>query len=132
MRRKAYISAISHWVPDRILSNQELEKMVDTTDEWILSRTGIRERRILDADKASSDMGAEAVKKLLAQRGIGADEIDIIIVATITPDMFFPSTGNLIQQKIGATKAWSFDISAACSGFVYALSIGSQFIEGGR
>jgi len=77
-------------------------------------------------------MGAEAVKKLLAQRGIGADEIDIIIVATITPDMFFPSTGNLIQQKIGATKAWSFDISAACSGFVYALSIGSQFIEGGR
>jgi 3-oxoacyl-[acyl-carrier-protein] synthase-3 len=106
--------------------------MVDTTDEWILSRTGIRERRILDADKASSDMGAEAVKKLLAQRGIGADEIDIIIVATITPDMFFPSTGNLIQQKIGATKAWSFDISAACSGFVYALSIASQFIEGGR
>lgn len=132
MRKKAYISAISHWVPERILSNQELEKMVDTTDEWIRTRTGIRERRILAADKASSDMGAEAVKKLLAQRGIGADEIDIIIVATITPDMFFPSTGNLIQQKIGATKAWSFDISAACSGFVYALSIGSQFIESGR
>jgi 3-oxoacyl-[acyl-carrier-protein] synthase-3 len=132
LRKKAYISAISHWVPERILSNQELEKMVDTTDEWIRTRTGIRERRILAADKASSDMGAEAVKKLLAQRGIGADEIDIIIVATITPDMFFPSTGNLIQQKIGATKAWSFDISAACSGFVYALSIGSQFIESGR
>ncbi len=132
MKKRAYISAISHWVPDKILSNADLEKMVDTTDEWIRTRTGIRERRILDGDKASSDMGAEAVKKLLVQRGISAEEIDIIIVATITPDMFFPSTGNLIQQKIGAKKAFSFDISAACSGFVYALSIGAQFIENGR
>lgn len=132
MKKRAYISAISHWVPERILSNADLEKMVDTTDEWIRTRTGIKERRILDADKASSDMGAEAVKKLLAQRGISAEEIDIIIVATITPDMFFPSTGNLIQQKIGAKKAFSFDISAACSGFVYALSIGAQFIENSR
>jgi 3-oxoacyl-[acyl-carrier-protein] synthase-3 len=132
VKKRAYISAISHWVPERILSNADLEKMVDTTDEWIRTRTGIKERRILDADKASSDMGAEAVKKLLAQRGISAEEIDIIIVATITPDMFFPSTGNLIQQKIGAKKAFSFDISAACSGFVYALSIGAQFIENSR
>jgi 3-oxoacyl-[acyl-carrier-protein] synthase-3 len=132
LKKRAYISAISHWVPDRILSNSDLEKMVDTTDEWIRTRTGIKERRILDADKATSDMGAEAVKKLLVQRGISAEEIDIIIVATITPDMFFPSTGNLIQQKIGARKAFSFDISAACSGFVYALSIGAQFIEGNR
>jgi 3-oxoacyl-[acyl-carrier-protein] synthase-3 len=106
--------------------------MVDTTDEWIRTRTGIKERRILEGDKASSDMGAEAVKKVLAQRGISAEELDIIIVATITPDMFFPSTANLIQQKIGARRAFSFDISAACSGFVYALSIGAQFIENSR
>lgn len=132
MKKRAYISAISHWVPDKILTNADLEKMVDTTDEWIRTRTGIKERRILDGDKASSDMGAEAVKKVLAQRGISAEEIDIIIVATITPDMFFPSTANLIQQKIGARKAFSFDISAACSGFVYALSIGAQFIENSR
>ncbi len=132
MKKRAYISAISHWVPDKILSNADLEKMVDTTDEWIRTRTGIKERRILEGDKASSDMGAEAVKKVLAQRGISAEELDIIIVATITPDMFFPSTANLIQQKIGARKAFSFDISAACSGFVYALSIGAQFIENNR
>jgi 3-oxoacyl-[acyl-carrier-protein] synthase-3 len=132
LKKRAYISAISHWVPDKILTNADLEKMVDTTDEWIRTRTGIKERRILDGDKASSDMGAEAVKKVLAQRGISAEEIDIIIVATITPDMFFPSTANLIQQKIGARKAFSFDISAACSGFVYALSIGAQFIENSR
>jgi 3-oxoacyl-[acyl-carrier-protein] synthase-3 len=106
--------------------------MVDTTDEWIRTRTGIKERRILEGDKASSDMGAEAVKKVLSQRGISAEDLDIIIVATITPDMFFPSTANLIQQKIGARKAFSFDISAACSGFVYALSIGAQFIENNR
>ena len=132
MKKRAYISAISHWVPDKILSNADLEKMVDTTDEWIRTRTGIKERRILEGDKASSDMGAEAVKKVLAQRGISAEDLDIIIVATITPDMFFPSTANLIQQKIGARRAFSFDISAACSGFVYALSIGAQFIENNR
>jgi 3-oxoacyl-[acyl-carrier-protein] synthase-3 len=132
LKKRAYISAINHWVPDKILSNADLEKMVDTTDEWIRTRTGIKERRILDGDKATSDMGAGAVKNVLAQRGISAEEIDIIIVATITPDMFFPSTANLIQQKIGARKAFSFDISAACSGFVYALSIGAQFIENGR
>jgi len=132
VKKRAYISAISHWVPDKILSNADLEKMVDTTDEWIRTRTGIKERRILEGDKASSDMGAEAVKKVLAQRGISAEDLDIIIVATITPDMFFPSTANLIQQKIGARRAFSFDISAACSGFVYALSIGAQFIENNR
>jgi 3-oxoacyl-[acyl-carrier-protein] synthase-3 len=132
LKTRAYISAISHWVPDKILSNSDLEKMVDTTDEWIRSRTGIRERRILDESKATSDMGSEAVKLLLKQRGITAEEIDIIIVATITPDMLFPSTGNLIQQKIGAKNAFSFDISAACSGFLYALTIGAQFIENGK
>jgi len=129
---RSYISAIHHWVPEKVLTNADLEKMVDTTDEWIRTRTGISERRILEDGKASSDMGAEAVKLLLEQRGIDADEIDVIIVATVTPDMFFPSTGNLIQHKVGAKNAFSFDISAACSGFIYALSIGSELIKSGR
>jgi 3-oxoacyl-[acyl-carrier-protein] synthase-3 len=106
--------------------------MVATSDEWIRTRTGIRERHILEDGKASSDMGAEAVKKLLQQRGIGPEEIDVIIVATVTPDMFFPSTANLVQDKVGANNAFSFDISAACSGFIYALSLGSQLVEAGR
>jgi len=132
MNKRAYISAISHWVPEKILTNDDLEKMVDTSDEWIRSRTGISERHILEDGKASSDMGAEAVKILLKYANIGADEIDGIIVATVTPDMFFPSTANLVQEKVGAKNAWSFDISAACSGFIYALSLGSQMIEAGR
>ena len=132
MAKKAYISGIQHWVPEKILTNADLEKMVDTTDEWIRTRTGISERRILEDGKASSDMGAEAVKLLLKQRGMDPKDVDVIIVATITPDMFFPSTGNLIQDKVGAINAWSFDISAACSGFLFALSIGSQIIESGR
>jgi len=132
MKTRAHISAISHWVPERVLSNADLEKMVDTNDEWIRSRTGISERRILEDGKASSDMGAEAVKVLLKNRGITAEELDVIVVATVTPDMFFPSTGNLIQDKIGAKNAFSFDISAACSGFVYALQVGSQFVETGK
>ncbi|MEE9118817.1 MAG: beta-ketoacyl-ACP synthase III [Calditrichia bacterium] len=123
---------MSHWVPDKILTNAELEKMVDTNDEWIRSRTGISERHILEDGKASSDMGTEAVKLLLKYRNIEASEIDGIIVATITPDMFFPSTANLVQDKVGADNVWSFDISAACSGFIYALSLGSQMIEAGR
>ena len=132
MSRRAYISAISHWVPEKILTNADLEKMVDTNDEWIRTRTGISERHILEDGKASSDMGAEAVKLILKYRNISADEIDGIIVATVTPDMFFPSTANLIQDKVGAKNAWSFDISAACSGFIYALSLGSQMIEAGK
>lgn len=132
MKTRAYISAISHWVPEKILTNADLEKMVDTNDEWIRTRTGISERRILEDGKAPSDMGAEAVKILLKKRGITAEDLDAIIVATVTPDMFFPSTGNLVQDKIGAKNAFSFDISAACSGFVYALQVGSQFIETGK
>jgi 3-oxoacyl-[acyl-carrier-protein] synthase-3 len=131
VKRRAYISAISHWVPEKVLTNFDLEKIVDTSDEWIQTRTGIRERRILENGKATSDMGSEAVKLLLDQRGINPEEIDLIIVATITPDMFFPSTGNLIQEKVGAKNAFSFDIAAACSGFVYALSVGTQYIESG-
>lgn len=132
MKKHAFISAISHWVPEKILTNTDLEKMVDTTDEWIRTRTGISERRILEDGKASSDMGAEAVKRLLKYRNMDAEEVDGIIVATITPDMFFPSTANLIQDKVGAKNAWSFDLSAACSGFIYALSMGAQLIEVGR
>ncbi|HID38294.1 MAG TPA: ketoacyl-ACP synthase III [Calditrichaeota bacterium] len=131
MPKRAYISAVSHYVPEKILTNFDLEKMVDTSDEWIRSRTGIRERHILEPGKATSDMAAEAVKKLCEERGIDPMEIDGIIVATITPDMFFPSTGNLVQEKAGAKRAWSFDIAAACSGFIYALSVGVQFIMAG-
>lgn len=132
MSTSAYISAISHWVPEKVLTNADLEKMVDTSDEWIRTRTGISERHILEDGKASSDMGTEAVKLLLKQRGIQAEEIDGIIVATVTPDMFFPSTANLIQDKVKAKNAWSFDISAACSGFIYALALGAQMIQAGR
>jgi 3-oxoacyl-[acyl-carrier-protein] synthase-3 len=107
--------------------------MVDTNDEWIKSRTGISERRILkDPTKATSDMGAEAVKTLCEKRGIDPTEIDIIITATVTPDMFFPSTANLIAHKVGAVNAWGFDLSAACSGFLFALTTGAQFIENGK
>jgi 3-oxoacyl-[acyl-carrier-protein] synthase-3 len=129
--KKAKITGVSHWVPEKVLTNHDLEKMVDTNDEWIRTRTGIRERRILEDGKATSDMGVEAVKLLCEQRGIDPLEIDAIIVATVTPDMFFPNAGNLIQAKIGAKNAMSFDILAACSGFVYALSVGAQYINTG-
>ncbi len=132
MARKAYISAVGHYVPDKVLTNFDLEKMVDTNDEWIRTRTGISERRILEPGRATSDMAAEAVKKLCENRGIDPMEIELIIVATVTPDMFFPSTGNLVQEKIGAKNAWSFDVAAACSGFLYALSVGTQYIESGK
>ena len=131
MNTKAYISAVAHYTPPKVLSNFDLEKMVDTSDEWIRTRTGISERRILGPGLATSDMASEAVKNLCQLRGISPEEIDVIIVATVTPDMFFPSTGNLVQEKVGAKNAWSFDVSAACSGFIYSLSIGSQFIMAG-
>lgn len=129
-KKRATITAVGHYVPDKVLSNADLEKMVDTTDEWIRTRTGISERRIL-THGATSDMSAKAVQALLKNRGIGADEIDVIVVATITPDMFFPSTACIIQEKIGAKNAWGFDISAACSGFLYALTMAVQFVENG-
>ncbi len=127
---RAAITAIGHYVPDKVLSNADLEKMVNTTDEWIRTRTGIRERRILE-NGATSDLGAGAVKAMLKNRGIGPEEIEIIIVATVTPDMFFPATACLVQDKVGAKKAWGFDFSAACSGFLFALITGAQFIESG-
>lgn len=117
--------------PERRLTNQELETMVETNDEWIVSRTGIRERRIAAPDQATSDLAYEASLKALQAAGITADQLDLIIVATITPDMFFPSTACLVQEKLGAKKAAAFDLSAACSGFIYALANASGFIAMG-
>ncbi|MDE3058024.1 MAG: ketoacyl-ACP synthase III [Bacteroidota bacterium] len=127
---RAAITAVGHWVPEKILSNHDLEKMMDTNDEWIRTRTGIRERRILEKG-ATSDLGAGAVQDMLRKRGMSAEEIEVLIVATVTPDMFFPATACMIQEKIGAKHAWGFDFSAACSGFVFALTVGSQLIESG-
>ncbi len=130
LKRRATITAVGHYVPEKILSNQDLEKMVDTTDKWIQERTGIVERRILEKG-ATSDLAVKAVEHLLANRGIGAEEIEVIIVATVTPDMLFPATACLVQDRIGAKRAWGFDLSAACSGFVFAIVTGVQFIESG-
>lgn len=130
---KAAITAVSGYVPENKLTNADLEKMVDTNDEWIKSRTGIEERRILkDPTKATSDLGAAAVNRLLEKRGIDPEEIDMLICATATPDHLFPSTANIISDKCGLKNAWSYDLMAACSGFIYALSTASQFIETGK
>jgi len=118
-------------VPERILSNAELERLVDTNDEWIVSRTGIRERRIAAPEQSTSDMAAEAAKAAMQNAGVHAEDIGMIIVATVTPDMFFPSTACFVQTKIGAKNAVCFDISAACSGFLYALEVARQFIASG-
>ncbi len=129
---RAAITAIGSYLPDTVLSNKDLEKMVDTTDEWIVSRTGIRERRILKKNGwAASDMAVEAMKQLLAKRGIGAEELELVIVATITSDYIMPDCANMVCDKIGAVNAYGFDIRAACSGFLFALSTASKFIESG-
>ncbi len=128
----AAITAVNGWVPEFRLTNSELEKMVETSDDWIQSRTGIVERRILkDKTKASSDMGAEAVKGLLEKANISPDEIDLLICTTVTPDMLFPATANIICDKAGIKDICSFDLNAACSGFLYALNVGSRMIESG-
>ncbi len=130
---KAKISAVGHYLPDYVLTNQELEKLVDTNDEWIRTRTGISERRILkDPDKASGFMAAEAAREILQQKNIDASEIDVIIVATVTPDYMFPATACIAQSLIGAKNAFCFDLSAACSGFLYALEVGSNMISSGQ
>ena len=126
--RTCSITAVGSYVPARILTNAELEKIVDTTDEWITTRTGIKERRLAAEDEFTSDMAAQAARRAMEKASITADQIDLIIVATITPDMLFPSTAALVQNKLGARKAAAFDIEAACSGFIYALEIGQQFI----
>lgn len=129
----AAITAVGHFLPDKRLTNADLEAMVDTSDEWIRTRTGIIERRILeDDDKATSYMASRAAQEALDKRGISADEVDVIIVATVTPDMLFPATACLVQDAIGASNAWGFDLSAACSGFLFALSTGASFITSGQ
>jgi 3-oxoacyl-[acyl-carrier-protein] synthase III len=130
-RIAAKITGVAGYVPPRVVTNADLEKMVDTTDEWIRTRTGIRERHYAAPGVGSSQLGAEAAKKVLAATGTRPDEIDLIVVATVTPDMFFPATACLIEDKLGASRAWGFDLSAACSGFPYALTVGAQFVGAG-
>jgi 3-oxoacyl-[acyl-carrier-protein] synthase-3 len=129
--QRAKISALGIYVPPRLLTNADLEKMVDTNNEWIMSRVGIKERHIADKGVGTSDLAAEAAKRALAQRGIEASELDAIIVATVTPDMMFPAAACLVQDKIGAKNVWGFDLQAGCSQFVYALQVGAQFVQTG-
>jgi 3-oxoacyl-[acyl-carrier-protein] synthase-3 len=131
-KRRAKITALGRYVPPRIVTNEEISQMVETSHEWIVERSGISERRWVERGVGSSDLAVKAVEQLLESRGIDADEIELIIVATVTPDMMFPSTACLVQHKIGAHHAWGFDILAACSSFLYALTTGAQFIESGR
>ena len=128
---RARITALGTYVPPRVLTNADLEKMVETNDEWIVTRVGIRERHIAEKGVATSDLATEAARQCLAERGIGSEEVEVIIVATVTPDMLFPSTACLVQHKLGAIGAWGFDLSAACSGFIYALQVGAKLIESG-
>jgi 3-oxoacyl-[acyl-carrier-protein] synthase-3 len=129
--RRTKITAVGHYLPERRVTNKDFEKTLDTSDQWIFERTGIRERRFVEKGVGTSDLAAEAAKQLLQQRGIEASELDLIVVGTVTPDMFFPSTACLVQTKIGAKNAWGFDLSGACSGFIYALTTGAQFIASG-
>jgi len=125
------IKSLATYVPPRLLTNADLEKLVDTTDEWILQRTGIRQRHIVEPGVATSDLAAEAAKKAIQRAGLTPDDIDLIVVGTVTPDMLFPSTACLVQHKIGASKAWGFDLSAACSAFTYSLTVGTQLVAAG-
>jgi 3-oxoacyl-[acyl-carrier-protein] synthase III len=130
-RIPAKITGVAGYVPPKVLTNADLERMVDTNDEWIRTRTGIRERHIVDDGTASSDLATAAAKQLLEQTNTAAADIDLIVVASVTPDMFFPATACLVQDRLGAKKAWGFDLSAACSGFAYALTVGAQFVGSG-
>ena len=129
--RATTIASLATYVPPRLLTNADLEKMVDTSDEWILQRTGIRERHIVDPGVGASDLGAAAAVKAIANAGLTPADIGLIVVGTVTPDMMFPSTACLVQHKIGARDAWGFDLSAACSGFTYAVTTASQFVATG-
>jgi 3-oxoacyl-[acyl-carrier-protein] synthase-3 len=129
--RPVYIRSLATYVPPRVLTNSDLEKMVDTTDEWILQRTGIRERHIVDPGVGTSDLAKEAALQAIERAGLTPDDIGVIVVGTVTPDMLFPSTACMVQNKIGASKAWGFDLSAACSAFTYALTAASQLVAAG-
>jgi len=128
---RAKISSVGTYVPPRLLTNADLEKMVETNDQWIVERTGIRERHLVDKGVATSDLAVEAAKCCLKKRGIAASEVEVIIVATVTPDMMFPATACLVQDKLGVPGVWGFDLSAACSGFPYALQVGAKLVESG-
>jgi 3-oxoacyl-[acyl-carrier-protein] synthase-3 len=130
-RIAAKISGVAGYVPPKVLTNADLERLVETNDEWIRTRTGIRERHIAESGTASSHLATEAAKQLLAKTKTDPSEIDLIIVASVTPDMFFPATACLVQDRLGAKRAWGFDLSAACSGFAYALTVGAQFVGSG-
>jgi 3-oxoacyl-[acyl-carrier-protein] synthase III len=130
--RHAFIRSVGRFLPDRRLTNQDLEKMIDTTDQWIFSRTGIRERRILEPGLGNSYMATRAALECLERCGAAPEEVDAIVLGTVTPDMFYPSTACLVQKAIGATRAWGFDLSAGCSGFIFSLTTGAQMIESGR
>ena len=129
---RAKISALGTYVPPRVLTNKDLETMVETTDQWILDRTGIRERHLVDKGVAASDLAVGAVKNLLETHPFDLQEVDLIVVGTVTPDMMYPSTACLVQHKLGIKRTWGFDVSAGCSGFVYALNTGTKFIESGQ
>ena len=129
---RAKISALGTYVPPRLLTNADLEKMVDTTNEWIMERVGIRERHLVDKGIAASDLAVEAVKNLLASHPFDLQQVDLIVVGTVTPDMMYPSTACLVQHKLGIENTWGFDVSAGCSGFVYALNAGVKFVESGQ
>lgn len=131
MLRRVKVAALGTYVPPRVLTNADLERMIDTSNEWILKRTGIRERHIVDEGVASSDLGREAALAALSEAGVAPEQVGFIVVATTTPDMFFPSTACLVQHKIGATNAWGFDLGAACSGFTFALTTGAQMVATG-
>ncbi|HEY6329156.1 MAG TPA: beta-ketoacyl-ACP synthase III [Blastocatellia bacterium] len=128
---RAQITALGRYVPPKLVTNHDLAKIVDTNHDWIIERTGIQQRHMVEPGTPTSELAAQAVGDLLRKRGIEASEIELIIVATVTPDMFFPSTACMVQQKVRASAAWGFDLSAACSGFLYALTVGAQFIETG-
>ncbi len=130
-RIAAKISGVAGFVPPRVMTNDDLARIVETNDEWIRTRTGIRERHVVDKGMATSHLATEAAKLVLEQTGAAAADIDLIVLASVTPDMFFPATACLVQDRIGAKKAWGFDLSAACSGFAYALTVGAQFVGAG-
>ena len=129
--RRAKISALGTYVPPRILTNADFERIIDTTDEWIVERTGIRERHVVDKGTATSDLAVEAARRCLRERGLSPDDVEVIILATVSPDMPFPASACLVQEKLGAHHAWGFDLAAACSGFLYALQVGTKLVESG-
>jgi 3-oxoacyl-[acyl-carrier-protein] synthase-3 len=129
--RRAGITAVGRYVPERVMTNADLEKLVDTSDEWIRTRTGIQTRHVAEPGTGASELAVRAAQECLRRRGIDASELDLIVVATVTPDFVFPATACLMQAKLGASRAWGFDLSAACSGFLYALTVGAQFVQNG-